>query len=268
MSNLESYARRYRHVAFERHDGILQTTLHTGDAELLWSADVHEELSYAFYDIARDGENRCVILTGQGSEFCARMDTGGGPGGLQVDAQNPQRAEARIPSTAWDHIYNDAKYLLMNLLNIEVPMIAAVNGPALIHAELAVLCDIVLAAEHATFQDAPHFPNGVVPGDGVHIVWPLLLGPNRGRYFLLTGQTITAREALTLGVVSQLAAPEQLLPRAWELARAIVTRPSLAVRYARVAMTQQLKALMLDELGYGLALEGLSAGASWPGAKA
>jgi enoyl-CoA hydratase/carnithine racemase len=268
MSNLESYTSRYRHVTFQRHDGILQTTLHTDGSALLWSAEVHEELSYAFYDIARDHENRCIILTGQGSEFCARMDTGGGPAGLQVDAQTPQQMQAGIPATAWDHIYSDAKYLMMNLLNIEVPMIAAVNGPALIHAELAALCDIVLAAENATFQDAPHFPNGVVPGDGVHIVWPLILGPNRGRYFLLTGQTITAHEALSLGVVNELAAPEQLLPRAWELARAIITRPSLAVRYARVAMTQHLKTLMLDELGYGLALEGLSAAASWPGAKA
>jgi enoyl-CoA hydratase/carnithine racemase len=65
MSNFESYASRYRHAAFQRRDGILQTTLHSGDGELLWSAEVHEELSYAFYDIARDHENRCVILTGQ-----------------------------------------------------------------------------------------------------------------------------------------------------------------------------------------------------------
>jgi len=265
---LESYAQRYRHVAMERRGGILQATLHTGGAELQWSAEVHEELSYAFCDIARDHENRCVILTGQGAAFCARMDTGGGPAGLQVGGeQAPAPAQAGIPSTAWDHIYSDAKYLLMNHLNIEAPMIAAVNGPLLIHSELAVMCDIVIAAEHATFQDAPHFPNGVVPGDGVHLVWPLLLGPNRGRYFLLTGQTIAAREALALGVVSEVVAAGQLLPRAWELARAIVARPSLAVRYGRVAMTQQLKELMLENLGYGLALEGLSAAASWPGAK-
>jgi enoyl-CoA hydratase/carnithine racemase len=157
--------------------------------------------------------------------------------------------------------------LLMNLLNIEVPMIAAVNGPALIHAELAVMCDIVLASENATFQDAPHFTNGVVPGDGVHIFWPLVLGPNRARYFVLTGQTIPAREALDLGVVSEVLATERLLPRASELAQAIVARPSLVSRYARVAMTQRLKQLMLENLGYGLALEGLSATSSWPGAK-
>jgi enoyl-CoA hydratase/carnithine racemase len=167
----------------ERRDGVLQATLHTDGGELLWSAEVHEELSYAFYDIARDHETHCVILTGQGSEFCARMDTSGGPAGLQVHDEAPEPAQAGIPSIAWDHIYNDVKYLLMNLLNIEVPRIAAVNGPALIHAELAVLCDIVIASSPAAFQDAPHFPNGVVPGDGVHVVWPLVLGPNRGRYF-------------------------------------------------------------------------------------
>src|SRR6202043_3825594 len=105
-----------------------------------------------------------------------------------------------------------------NHLNIEVPMIAAVNGPALIHAELAVLCDIVLAADHAEFQDAPHLPLGIVPGEGVHIVWPLLLGPNRGRYFLLTGEEISAQQALTLNVVAEVLPPERLLPRAHELA--------------------------------------------------
>ena len=83
----------------------------------------------------------------------------------------------------------------MQMLDIEVPMIAAVNGPVTVHSELAVLCDVVLARTDTYFQDAPHFPGGLVPGDSMQVVWPMLLGPNRGRYFLLTGQEIHAEEA-------------------------------------------------------------------------
>ena len=81
-----------------------------------------------------------------------------------------------------------------------------------------MLCDIVLASETAEFQDSAHFPTGLVPGDGMHIIYPLLLGPNRGRYFLLTGQIIAARQAHELGLVGEVLPKDRVLARAWELA--------------------------------------------------
>jgi enoyl-CoA hydratase/carnithine racemase len=183
-----------------------------------------------------------------------------GTGNTFIEEISPETLSERLPKskitpTVWDHIYSDAKRLIMNLLDIEVPVIAAVNGPVNIHAELAVLSDIVLASENAAFQDAPHFPNGLVPGDGVHVIWPYLLGRNRGRYFLLTGERLSAQEALRLGVVAEVLPAEKLLPRAHELAKQILKQPPITIRYARVVMTQELKTLMLEHLSHGLALK-------------
>jgi enoyl-CoA hydratase/carnithine racemase len=151
--------------------------------------------------------------------------------------------------------------VLQNLLDIDVPVIAAVNRPALVHSEYILTCDAVLAADTAILQDLPHLAFGLVPGDGVHVLWPHVLRPVRGRYFLAAQQKIGTEEALRLGVVNEVLAPEALLPRARALAQQLAALPTLTLRYMRVATSQRIKEMLVRELGHGLALQGLSGAA-------
>ncbi|RKT14199.1 enoyl-CoA hydratase/carnithine racemase [Paraburkholderia sp. RAU2J] len=247
MTRFDQYRDRYANIRFDRRDGILLIQLHTDGGPLKWGAldgSIHTQLGEAFYQVARDLDNRVVILTGTGDVFCDSMNY----------AELPSEPLAKI----WPRLQREGLDLLMQLLDIPVPVIGAINGPAHIHAELLALSDIVLAAGHADIADQAHFVHGVVPADGVQIVWPMLLGSNRGRYFLLTGQHLSAQQALELGVVSEVLASERLLERAWELARELAAKPIETLRYTRTVFSQPFKRRMVDELGYGLALEGLA----------
>lgn len=243
-ARFEQYKNRYENIKLEREDGILTVTLHTGGGEFVWSALAHEELGYCFTDIGADRDNKVVVLTATGNNFCAEIDAG------SFKLSNPND---------WDLTFYDGRRLLLNLMDIEVPVIAAVNGPARIHPEIPVLSDVVLASRTALFQDAPHFMSGIVPGDGAHVVWPHVIGPNRGRYFLVTGEELDAVKAQEYGAVNEVLGPDELMPRAYELARYIAEKPELTRRYTRVALTQRIKRLLQEGLGLGLAVEALAA---------
>ena len=148
-----------------------------------------------------------------------------------------------------------ARHLIFNVLDVDVPMISAVNGPCNMHSEVPIMADIVLASEDAYFQDASHFPRGQVPGDGQHVIWSVLAGHNRARYFLLTGQKLSAHEAKEWGVVNEVLPKDKLLDRAWEHARELVKRPPLTLRYTRQLFTNPLKRAFVNELGHGLGRE-------------
>ncbi len=246
MATFEEYANKYETLRMERRDGILQLTLHHNGGPYIWSGKAHAEIAEAFRDIGADMDNRVVIITGTGDVFCNQIDVTGFMAGTLEE---------------FEKINWEAKQILQNLLDIQAPVIGAVNGPATIHAEFAVLSDIVLASETATFQDYPHFANfGIVPGDGANLVWPLLLGANRGRYFLLTGQVLSAQEALDLGVVNEVLPPDKLMARAWDLAGQLAQKTPLTLRYTREVLNLQLKSLIQQRLPYSFALEMLG---SW-----
>jgi enoyl-CoA hydratase/carnithine racemase len=250
VTRLSDYADKYQGVRFSRTEaGVLEMVLHTRGGPALWGSSpesLHGELGEAFRDLAHDPENRVIVLTGTGDSFIA---------GFDATAGYPEASLAEM----WPRIYSEGLSLLENLLAIPVPMIAAVNGPALIHAEIAVLCDIVLAAPQAEFADLAHVPGGgAVPGDGVHTVWPMLLGPNRGRYFLLTGERIGATEARAIGVVGEVLEAESLLPRAHEHAARLAALPLAMLRYTRTLLVRELRLRLAGELASGLAHEALA----------
>ena len=240
----ESYRDKYENVRMKRDEGILEVALHTRGGPLVFNGYVHEALVHAFRDIGDDRDNHVVILTGTGDEFCAQISPDG------FDFFTP---------TGYDKILREGTKILENILDIEVPMIAAINGPVTVHSEYALLCDIVLAAEGAYFQDAAHPAFGVVPGDGVHVVWPEVIGEIRGRYFLLSSQQLSAVEAKDYGAVNEVLPREALVPRAWELARHLMKQSPLTLRYTRMALSTRFRRRVQESLSYGLALEGISA---------
>ena len=241
------YAEKFDTIRMRREDGILEVTLHTDGGSLRWGRHPHRELEEAFLHIGRDRDNHVVILTGTGEEFSGPAPT------VEKNLQTHQQSPVEWGELGWE-----SKNLLFNLLAIDAPMISAINGPALRHAELPAMCDIVLASDTAAFQDSAHFVGGLVPGDGMHVVFPLIMGLNRGRYFLLTGQKLSAQEAKEMGIVNEILPREELLPRAWEHARNIMKLPELNRRYTRILITEILRRQMNDLLPYGLALEGLA----------
>ncbi len=252
MAKFNEYANKYKTVRMERKNGILLMTLHTNGGTLQWADLPYVEFPRAFADIGSDPENKVVIMTGAGDAFSGPHAT---------PSIRPKKTVR-----GWYKEYWGGKRILMNLLDIEVPMIAAINGPALRHCEIPLLCDIVLGSESVVFQDTAHYNNGLVPGDGMHIMMPLLLGMNRGRYFLYTGQAIAAKQALELGMISEVLPQKDLLPRAWTLAKELAKRPPLVSRFTRAILTQHLKRMIHDSLGYGLALEGMAVVDGWENA--
>jgi enoyl-CoA hydratase/carnithine racemase len=251
VSKFEDYCKKYTSVEMERRNGILQMRLHTKGGPLQWGPVIQEELVSAFTDVGADRDNRIIIMTGTGAVFS-------GPK-AEPGKSFYREIQHNITADLLDRTHWNAKRVMTRMLDIEVPMIGVVNGPAMRHSELPLLCDVVLAADDATFEDTAHFDvASQVPGDGINIVYTMLLGINRARYFMLTGQILSASEAKDLGLVAELMPREKLLARAWELAERLATKNDLLLRYTRIVLTQPLRNWMERDVIYHLGMEALA----------
>jgi enoyl-CoA hydratase/carnithine racemase len=245
MSKFAAYRDTFPNTRLTRSEsGALEVALHTDGGTLVFNGHTHEQFVELFHVIGSDPDNRVVILTGSGKAF--------------MESISPEGFDFFSP-VGYDKIYREGKKVLMNILDIEVPVIAAVNGPVRLHSEYILLADIVLATPSTVFQDKPHFEFGIVPGDGVNLLWPEVIGSVRGRYFLLTRQELGAETAKEWGAVNEIVPADRLLARAREIAEGLVKLPPLTSRYTRIALTQKLRRIIDEGVGYSLALEGISA---------
>jgi enoyl-CoA hydratase len=238
----EAAAGTYEAVRFERLGAVLRVTIdHPGSERNAVDAMLHHELRRLMADLRDERDARAVVLTAAGSAFSAGGDFAWFPELRSIEALDALRREARG--------------MLADLLDIEIPVVAAVNGPAVgLGASIALLCDVVVAADTATFVD-PHVRVGLVAGDGGTVAWPAALGPARAKWHLLAGEPLPAPEAAALGLVTRCVPPGELQATALAMAERLAANPPLAVRYTKAALNQSLKRALLETVDVALPLE-------------
>jgi enoyl-CoA hydratase/carnithine racemase len=240
------YFAPYRSLKLTRDaSGVLVAEFHTNGGTFTFTAQDHTELVDAFYRVAQDRGNTVVILTGAGGDFIPAIDFS-------------SFGNVADPGV-WSQVHDEGVQILENIANIRVPVIAAIEGRAHVHSEYALLASVIVAAEGATFHDAPHFAGGIVPGDGIFTTWSYRAGAGRAEAFLLNPQPLTSRIAHEWGVISEIVPNGEALSRARELAELYLKVPEVTRRNTRVHFIHPLKERIVREVGYGLSLEGASA---------
>jgi enoyl-CoA hydratase/carnithine racemase len=246
MKTEPSYFDAYENFALSRSAaGVLTVRFHTDGGPVTFTGTTHSQFPRLLEDIALDRDNQVMVLTGTGDTFMDAID-------------GPSLGDLTKPMAA-DVDYMEGRRIAQRLVDLEMPFIAAVNGPASVHSEYALLADVVVASDTTVFSDFPHPAFGVVPGDGLHVAWEEVLGLNRARFLMMTGGSFTAQQALEWGAVAMVLPQAEVLPRAQALAEGMAARPQLLNRYLAVALRQRLSQRMAEGTALGMALESLTA---------
>lgn len=243
---LPSYFSKYENLALSRSaSGVLTVRFHTDDGPVVFTGKIHTDFTRLLDHIAFDRDNRVLVLTGTGDRFMTDID-----GASLGDITKPMNS---------DIDYMEGRRVLQRLVDLEMPIVAGVNGPASVHSEYVLLGDIVIASETTVFSDFPHLTFGIVPGDGIHVVWEEVLGLNRARNLIMLQGSFTAAEAKEWGAVAEVVPLNNVLARAQEVAETIAKRSQLLNRYVAVAIRQRLSRRLAEGTALGLALESLTA---------
>jgi enoyl-CoA hydratase len=235
-------AKNYRALRISREGLVLCITIDHPESPLnAVDSLLHDELTRLFSELKRETEARAVLLTGAGRAFSAGGDFAWFP---TLDTLE-----------SLEDLRRDAKQMIWDLLDVPIPVVAAINGPAVgLGASLALLCDTIFIAESAHVAD-PHVLVGIVAGDGGTAVWPLAVGPARAKQYLMTGDPVSAQEAERIGLVNTVVADDQLQTQAMAFAQRLANGAPLAIQYTKQAVNKLVKDALNTAFDAATALE-------------
>jgi enoyl-CoA hydratase len=233
---------RFHALMTERVGAVLKITIaHPSSAVNAVDEHLHADFTELFAWLRTVDDARAVLLTGKGRAFSAGGDFAWFPALRETDRQ--------------DRLRRDAKQMIWDLLDVELPIVAALNGHAMgLGASIALLCDVIFMSETATIGD-PHVRVGLVAGDGGAVIWPLVLGPARAKQFLLTGDALSAPEAERMGLVNFVCPHDKVEADALAFAQRLAAGAPLAVRYTKAAVNKLVKDALNVAFDYSTALE-------------
>jgi len=229
---LDHYA-HYQSLKFKRHPhGVLEVVMGSphGQSGRLSTADdrMHRELAEIWRDIDTDPDTCAVVIRGEGKGFS---------GGGDLDLVQQMADDFHVRARVW----REARDLVYNVINCSKPIVSAMHGAAVGAGLVAgLLADVSIAARDARIIDG-HTRLGVAAGDHAAIVWPLLCGMAKAKYYLLLCETVSGEEAERIGLVSLCVDEVELLPRAFEVATRLATGSQTAIRWTKYALNNWLR---------------------------
>lgn len=235
----------YEALAFERDGRVLTVSINLPERMNVVTERLHHEMSRVFADVADDPDSDIIVLTGTGKVFCAGGD-------LKWLAEELEQGLVPFVTEA-----QTMRRIVGSLLECPKPVIAAVNGDAMgFGASIALLCDVVIAVEHARFAD-PHCKVGLSTGDGGSLIWPQLIGYAKARHYLLTGDALDAIEAERIGLISLVKPADEFEDFVRKYAQKLAAGAQTAIRYSKITANLPLRQMVASVYEAMIAYEGL-----------
>jgi len=222
---------KYEFIKVQKTDKLATVTLNRPDALNAVNSQLHHELEHIWIDLGEDSDVNAILLTGAGRAFSA--------GG---DVKNMANRWGTDEGKQWAlTIGAGGRRLIQNMLEVEQPIIGAINGDAMgLGASIALLCDVIVASETARIADT-HVKVGLVAGDSGAVIWPVLIGPARAKEYLMRGLIINGAEAAKMGLVNYAVPPDQVMSKAGQIARELADGPTWAIRWTKLSVNKWLK---------------------------